>query len=94
MARSDFLNIELTAAALKIAGPKGAVRVTRRHIDYVFVPGAPTRVLTSEWNRVLSAQKCGGESLLQVAAIVKKQESTVDAPISVDDGSEKPRGGK
>ena len=85
MAGSDFINIELSAAGLKMVGPDGAVRVTMRHIDYTVKANEPARVLTSEWNRVLSLQQFEGEAIFQPTA-PKAQETAVTTEAAQEGG--------
>jgi hypothetical protein len=63
MAESDFYDVRLTAAGAKLA----QVRVQAAHIDYLFAPGETTRVLTSEWRKLLSCQIVDGHALLEIA---------------------------
>lgn len=67
MAPSDFCNVRLSAAGIKAAGPGGQIRVTVRHMSYVFTAAQSTRVLTSEWSRILSRETSGGEPVLELA---------------------------
>lgn len=70
-AQSDFFDVQLTAAALKALGPKAQVRITglcgRSHYSYLFTAGATTRVLTSEWRKVLSKKTLRGQPVLEIA---------------------------
>jgi hypothetical protein len=68
MTASDFCNVRLSAAGIKFAGEGAQLRVTVNRISYVFVGEASTRVLTSEWARLLSQEKTyEGEPLLELA---------------------------
>ena len=81
--QSDFVNIELSAAGLAMAGKNGAVRVTNRHMNYLVTAGSNTRVLTSEWSRVLSQQKVGDAQIFQIvpaAAPAPVSSSPAPAP--------------
>lgn len=68
MAGSDFINIELSAAGLQMAGAGGSVRVTARHMNYEIKAGASVRVLTSEWSLVLSKHFYDGQPVFQASA--------------------------
>ncbi|ACO32195.1 MULTISPECIES: hypothetical protein [Acidobacterium] len=60
---SDFVEIQLTAAAAKLA----PVRVATGRWSYLFEAGKTQRVLTSEWSRVLSKERVGGELAFELA---------------------------
>lgn len=64
---SDFVEIELSAAGVEFAGSGGVVRVTTQHFSYQVKAGAPVRVLTSEWSRVLSKESYQGQPIFCVA---------------------------
>jgi hypothetical protein len=62
----DFLNVRLSSEAV-LAGLK-SVRVSNAHFHYEFTAETTTRVLTSEWSRVLSKEAhVFGMPILEVA---------------------------
>jgi hypothetical protein len=67
---SDFVNIQLSAAGIAAAGANGALRITAAHLSYQFTPGAPVRVLTSEWSKVLSRETLKGKTIFELAPAV------------------------
>ena len=81
--RSDFVNVQLSAAG--VAAAKGQLRITAAHLTYVFTPGVPVRVLTSEWNKVLSRERLKGKLIFELAprAAVAAAAPAVPAPVSV-----------
>jgi hypothetical protein len=63
--RSDFLNVRLSQDAIE-AGLT-SVRVANAHFHYEFAADKPTRVLTSEWSRVLSKETFDGKPIFEIA---------------------------
>lgn len=83
--QSDFCNVRLSAEGAKIAGPNGQIRVTglqgKSHFSYAFTAANPTRVLTSEWTKVLIKEAIGGVRILELApATVPVPAKGADAP--------------
>ncbi|QNI34534.1 hypothetical protein H7849_11925 [Alloacidobacterium dinghuense] len=72
--KSDFVDIELTPAAAELK----QVRVANGHLNYVFTPGKPVRVLTSEWSRVLSKEQHQGQAIFQVSTGTTSATSAAD----------------
>lgn len=64
---SDFVNVQLSAAGAAAAGAKGQLRLLASHIDYTFTPGAPVRVLVSDWTKVLSRETLKGNLIFELA---------------------------
>lgn len=67
MQKSDFVDVELSAAGLAFAGESGAVRISSAHLSYAFQAGKTVRVLTSEWSRLLARENHNGQPILQIA---------------------------
>ncbi|MDR3797963.1 MAG: hypothetical protein P4K93_07410 [Terracidiphilus sp.] len=65
--QSDFINVQLSAAGVAMAGKNGALQVNTAHLSYSFTPGSPTRVLTSEWAKVLSRELYQGKPIFEPA---------------------------
>jgi hypothetical protein len=63
---SDFIQVGLSAAGVTFAGADGVVRIANGRLDYEFKSGAPVRVLTSEWDRVLSTRRYNGNPIFEV----------------------------
>lgn len=62
---SDFVNVQISAAAAKLA----PVHVANGHFSYVFADSsASVRVLTSEWRKVLSNISVNGVTVFTLAA--------------------------
>jgi hypothetical protein len=72
-AQSDFVNVQLSAAGAQIAGADKPIRITTPHFSYVFTASGSTRVLASEWARLLSKEKIDGALILQLAPAVVVQ---------------------
>jgi hypothetical protein len=66
----DFYDVQLSAAGQEMAGAGNTVRFATAKLDYTFTVGKTVKVLTSEWNRVLSLQMYEGNPILQIAPIV------------------------
>lgn len=64
MKPSDFVNVRLTDAGREFAGPNGSVRIANAHMSYQFSGDTPQRVLTSEWTKIFSTEKCQGVALM------------------------------
>ena len=64
---SDFVQVQLSATGIAFAGKGATLRVGNGHFDYTFMPGAPVRVLTSEWRKTLSLKAYAGQPILEVA---------------------------
>jgi hypothetical protein len=71
---SDFVQVQLSAAGVAMAGTGAQVRIANGHFSYVFTAGQSTRVLNSEWRRTLSLKMSQGKPIFQIAA------SLADAP--------------
>lgn len=83
MAQSDFYDVRLTAAAAKTLGTDAKLRVTTGHFNYTFTPKAATRVLTSEWRKILKKVLIAGAVALEIvtdAAPQKKVKPADAAP--------------
>jgi hypothetical protein len=83
---SDFVNVQLSAAGAKL----GAVRVATGRWAYAFEPGKSQRVLTSEWSRVLSQEKRGGESLFEIAPAAASMVQKTAVPVAPADPAPTP----
>jgi hypothetical protein len=94
---SDFVNVQLTAAGVQIAGASGSIQVTAQRLSYKFTPGLTTRVLTSEWTKVLSKETLQGQTLFELATVattdpqttldaLEAEEATLKAQISTKGG--------
>jgi hypothetical protein len=66
---SDFVQVQLTAAGIAMAGTDGSVRIANGHFSYVFTAGNAVRVLSSEWRRVLSLKLYQGQAILEIAPV-------------------------
>lgn len=66
---SDFVNVQLSAAGVEFAGGSdtASVRISNGRFSYAFSRKTSTRVLTSEWQKVLSLRKSNGVPILEVA---------------------------
>ena len=73
MSGTDFCDVRLNAAGAAIAGADGAIAITTQHFSYTFTANASTRVLTSEWRKVLSVENIQGQRVLEIVP---------DAPVS------------
>lgn len=86
--KSDFVNVRLSEAGRTLAGPNGKIRIANAHMDYSFSGDAPQRILTSEWRKVLSIERCAGELMFELAdpaadlaaAVVVKAAAPVTQP--------------
>jgi hypothetical protein len=69
MAGEDFVQVQLSAAGVKMAGAGGVVHVTHTRPDLVFKAGAaPQRVTRAfDWNAVLSQLRYQGQPIFEVA---------------------------
>lgn len=81
---SDFVDVQLSAAGLALTGEEGALHISNGRLAYRFAPGSTTRVLTSEWTRVLSRETRDGQALLEavVAPAAPPRRSAAAAPIA------------
>jgi len=68
-AKSDFVNVQLSPAGAKVSG--GTLRIATPHLNYVFTASGSTRVLTSEWSKVLAHQAVHGQRLLQLVTVIE-----------------------
>lgn len=64
----DFVQVQLSASGIAFAGEGAQVRIVNGHYNYLFTPGSPVKVLTSEWSRSLSLKNFNGQPILEVAA--------------------------
>jgi hypothetical protein len=67
MNSSDFVQAQLSAAGITFASKGASVRISNGHFSYLFTPGNPVKVLSSEWRRSLSIQAHEGQPILEVA---------------------------
>jgi hypothetical protein len=79
--QSDFVEIQLSADGLAMAGPGGALCITTQHFSYAFKPGTTVRVLTSEWSRTLSREQSNGRPIFEVAPASAAQGATAVAAL-------------
>jgi hypothetical protein len=98
--KSDFVQVQLTAAGVAFAGAAGVVRVGNGHFDYTFKAGTPVRMLSSEWRKHFSKQRSSGQPIFEIAggsaaattaapaqpslAQLKQQEQQIAAEIAAD----------
>jgi hypothetical protein len=75
-AQSDFVDVQLSAAGVAMVGADGSLQITNAHLSYKFTPGASTRVLTSEWSRVLSKELFRGEPIFEIAPAEADADAT------------------
>jgi hypothetical protein len=68
--QSDFVDVQLSAAGLAMVGVDGALQIANAHLSYKFTPGKSTRVLTSEWAKLLSKETIQGQNVLELAPVV------------------------
>lgn len=66
---TDFVDVQLTAEGAALAGANGAIQISTAHLSYKFTPGSTTRVLISEWRKVLSSSAIEGKVLFEVAPV-------------------------
>ena len=62
----DFVNVQLSAAGVLAAGTSGTITITTPHFNYAFTASDSTRVLTSEWSKLLSKETIEGQIVLQL----------------------------
>ena len=96
---SDFIDIELSAAGMAMAGAGGTVRIASRHLSYTFKAGAAIAVLTSEWTRFFSKQTYQGAAIFQLATAAgagnaQTQVNTLKAEVSELQAEIAQKGGK
>ena len=84
-AQSDFVDIQLSAAGIAMVGANGALQITNAHLSYKFTPGVSTRVLTSEWSKMLSRESYQGKSIFELAPVVSAASKTTT---TIDDASQ------
>ena len=64
---SDFIQVQLSAAGVAFAGAGAQVRIANGHFCYIFTPGKPVRVLSSEYRRVLAVKLFNGAPIFEIA---------------------------
>jgi hypothetical protein len=69
-AQSDFVDVQLSAAGVQVAGASGTITVTTQHFSYAFTAAGGTRVLTSEWAKTLSKETVNGQKILELTPAV------------------------
>ncbi len=78
--KTDFVELQLSEAGLAMAGKGGVLQIATARLVYKFTAGSTTRVLTSEWSRVLSREMYQGQPIFEVApAAAPAQETTIAA---------------
>jgi hypothetical protein len=77
---SDFVEVQLSTTGVKFAGAGATMKIATAHFSYTFTATTPTRVLTSEWRRVLSLKTYRGAAILEV---VSESEATVETAASI-----------
>jgi len=82
--QSDFVDVQLSAAGVAMVGADGALQITNAHLSYKFTPGTVTRVLTSEWSKVLSRETFGGDPIFEPAPAAAAAQTTSRAKNSQD----------
>ena len=75
--QSDFVNVQLSATGVAMAGKNGSLQLNTAHLSYTFKPGSSTRVLTSEWAKVLSRELYQGQPIFEPAPA-----ETTPAPVA------------
>ncbi len=69
MAGADFVQVQLSAAGVKMAGAGAVVRVVKAQSDFVFKAGVPQRVtLAWEWAKLLAPMKYQGQPIFEIVA--------------------------
>jgi uncharacterized protein YfiM (DUF2279 family) len=66
-AQSDFVQAQLSAAGIAMAGSAGVVQINTAHFSYKFSAGVAVKVLTSEWSRVLAKELYQGQPIFELA---------------------------
>jgi hypothetical protein len=84
--QSDFVDVQLSAAGVAMVGADGALQIANAHLSYKFTPGTVTRVLTSEWSKVLSRETFGGDPIFEPAPAAAAAQTTSRAKSSQDAG--------
>jgi hypothetical protein len=69
-AQSDFVDVQLSAAGVLVAGASGSITVITPHFSYAFTAAGGTRVLTSEWAKTLSKETVNGQKILELTPAV------------------------
>jgi hypothetical protein len=77
--QSDFVNVQLTAAGVQAAGVNGVIQINAHRLSYKFTPGSTTRVLSSEWTKVLSKQMLQGKAIFELASTTADPQTTLNA---------------
>src|SRR5208282_1066067 len=68
MAGTDFVEVQLSAAGVKMAGASGTVGVHNGRRDFVFKAGVPQKVLAAyEWSHVLAPTLYQGQPVFELA---------------------------
>ena len=96
---SDFVDIQLTAAGVKMAGAGATLRIAARHISYTFKVGSTTQVLTSEWTKFFSKQLYQGAAVVALATTsssgdAQTEVNTLKAEVSELEATIAKKGGK
>lgn len=82
--KSDFVNVRLADAGRAFAGPNGSVRIANAHMDYKFSGDVAQRVLSSEWTKVLSVERCeGGGPMFELVPDAQAAPTPVAKPATV-----------
>jgi len=87
-AASDFVQVQLSAAGIAFAGAGATVRIVNGHFSYVFTPGKPVRVLSSEWRRALSLKTVNGKAILELAPAPAAAPKVIAVPATHTDAPE------
>jgi hypothetical protein len=99
-AKSDFVQVVLTAAGVAKAGTGGVLKIANGHFNYAWQPGTSVRVLTSEWRKCFSKMLYQGQPIFQLAPAtsattaappslsqLKAQQAKINAEIAADEAS-------
>lgn len=81
-AKSDFVNVQLSAAGVAFAGAVKQVRISNGHFSYTFTAGTAVRVLTSEWSRVLSRERYQGQPIFELESSATTTATTAAAQLN------------
>lgn len=88
--KSDFIDIQLSAAGIAFAGKNGTLQISTGRFSYAFKPGESQRVLVSEWSRTIAQEMFEGKTLFEIATakqaiVAAKQDGIAAAPPSTEE---------
>ena len=87
MAKSDFIDVRLNAYGAELAGVDGVISMHTPHFSYQFTATGKTRVLTSEWAKILSVEMINGQTILEVVEESAADTGSESEPANTTEGS-------